>query len=349
MELADDTNEALLDNLMASTAQDGKSRGVDPEHLSKIWRISHDDAKRTIDVTTQTSIQKDNPVLSRNYSTNDRMLRYKRIKDFFFMDTFFATKKGGQSSRGHTCCQLFVTDKGFIYVVPMKRKSEVLLAIKQFDKEVGAPDSFVADMSGEQMSSEVKKFCNDIGTMLRALEEGTPWSNKAELYIGLIKEAVRKDMHKSNSPLCFGDYCVERRARINNLTAKDAFRLHESTPHTLTTGDEGDISDLCQHAWYEWCYFRDQTAAFPNNKEVLGRVLGPARGAGNEMAQWILQANGRVVPRRSSRPLEVDELHSPVEHKKREVFDELIKRRWGSPMTPSNTQHQKVFKKYEDP
>ena len=30
MELDDDTNEVLLDNLMASTAQAGKSRGVDP-------------------------------------------------------------------------------------------------------------------------------------------------------------------------------------------------------------------------------------------------------------------------------------------------------------------------------
>ena len=119
-------------------------------------------------------------------------------------------------------------------------------------------------------------------------------------------------------------------------------------PTHLTTGDEGDISDLCQYAWYEWCYFRDQTAAFPNNKEVLGRVLGPARGAGNEMAQWILKANGRVVPRTSLRPLKVDELHSPVEMKKREVFDELIKRRCGSPMTPSNTQQQNVFKKHED-
>ena len=55
-ELDDDTNEALLDNLMASTAQAGKSRGVDPKHLSKIWRISHEDAKRTIDVTTQMSV-----------------------------------------------------------------------------------------------------------------------------------------------------------------------------------------------------------------------------------------------------------------------------------------------------
>ena len=63
MEMEDDTNEALLDNLMASTAQAGKSRGVDPKNHSKIWRISHEDAKRTIDVTTQTSVEKDDPVV----------------------------------------------------------------------------------------------------------------------------------------------------------------------------------------------------------------------------------------------------------------------------------------------
>ena len=142
--------------------------------------------------------------------------------------------------------------------------------------------------------------------------------------------------------------CVERRTRINNLTAKNAFKLHGSTPHTVTTPDEGNISNLCQYGWYEWCYFRDQTAAFPNNKEVLGRVLGPARGAGNEMAQWILKANGRAVPRRSLRPLKVDEIHSPVEIKKREVFDELIQTRWGTLMTPPNTQQPKAFEKYED-
>ena len=131
---------------------------------------------------------------------------------------------------------------------------------------------------------------------------------------------------------------------MNNLTAKVASRLQGTTPHTIATGDEGDISNLCQYAWYEWCYFRKQTAAFPNNKEVLRRVLDPARGAGNEMAQCILKANGRVVPRRSLRPLKVDEIHSPAEIKKREVFDELIERRWCSQITPSNIQKQNVFK-----
>ena len=51
-----------------------------------------------------------------------------------------------------------MTDKGFVYVVPMQRKGEVLQAMKQFAKEIGAPDTFVADMSGKQMSKEVKAF-----------------------------------------------------------------------------------------------------------------------------------------------------------------------------------------------
>ena len=56
-ELDDDTNEVLLDNFMASTAQGGKTRGVDPKHLSKIWRISHEDAQRTIDVSTKCPLE----------------------------------------------------------------------------------------------------------------------------------------------------------------------------------------------------------------------------------------------------------------------------------------------------
>jgi hypothetical protein len=78
--------------------------------------------------------------------------------DYSYMDTFFATKKGGKSSRGNTCYQLFVTDKGFVYVVTMKRKGEVLLAMKQFAKEIGSLDAFVADVAGEPMSKEVKAF-----------------------------------------------------------------------------------------------------------------------------------------------------------------------------------------------
>ena len=115
-------------------------------------------AQHTLDVTTQCCTHITTPGLAKNYGTNDRMLRYKRIDQHFFMDTFFATKKAGKSCRGHMCCQLFVTDKGFVYVVPMKSKSVVLQAVKQFAKEIGAPDAIITDASKEQMSQALRRF-----------------------------------------------------------------------------------------------------------------------------------------------------------------------------------------------
>jgi hypothetical protein len=126
--------EIDLDAFMASAAHAKPRRNTTAEHLSKIWRIYLETAKKTLDITSQNYGRTDNPELSRNYSTHDRMLRYKRLNEYFFMDTFFSTKKAGKSSRGDTCCQLFVTDKSFVYVVPMKTKSEVIQTVKQFAK-----------------------------------------------------------------------------------------------------------------------------------------------------------------------------------------------------------------------
>jgi hypothetical protein len=57
--------------------------------------------------------------LSRNVSTNDCALRYRKIKSKFFTDTLFATK-GAKSTRGNVCTQIFVSDKGFVSLYPMK-------------------------------------------------------------------------------------------------------------------------------------------------------------------------------------------------------------------------------------
>jgi hypothetical protein len=85
-----------LDDVMVSAAHASRPTGITAEQLSKTWRIDLDAAERTIGITSQHSRRADNPTLSRNYGTNDRMLRYKRIHEYFFMDTFFATKKAGK-------------------------------------------------------------------------------------------------------------------------------------------------------------------------------------------------------------------------------------------------------------
>ena len=92
----------------------------------------------------------------------------------------------------------------------------------------------------------------------------------------------------------FWDYCLQWHVRIYNLTARDHHKVCGTNPYTATTGEEGDISSVSQYGWYQWYYFREHINRFPHNQEVLGQVLGPACGEGNEMAQWILKANGNV-------------------------------------------------------
>ncbi len=160
------------------------------------------------------------------------------------MDTFFATSEAGVSSRKNKCIQLFVTDKGFVYVVPSTRQGDLPKAIKAFAKEIGAPDAIICDAAREQVSQEVRTFCSQICTALRLLKEHTPWANRAELYIDIIKDATSKHMQESDCSLAFWDYCVERHAAINNLTAGGLFQLEGRNPHFLVIGQEGDISDL---------------------------------------------------------------------------------------------------------
>ena len=110
-----------LDDFISSVGATTASNptGETGKHLSTVWHIDTKTAKKTLDVTTQLLRQSDDPTLSRNFSTGDRMLRYKRIDQYFFMYTLFAHKKKGKSSRGYTCMQLFVTDKGFVHVIPI--------------------------------------------------------------------------------------------------------------------------------------------------------------------------------------------------------------------------------------
>ena len=84
---------------MSSATMASRAKGVSAEHLSKIWRISMQEAEATIKGTRQLVKHSDDPTLSRQFTTNDRMLRYPRINEYFFMDMFFASKKKGKGNQ----------------------------------------------------------------------------------------------------------------------------------------------------------------------------------------------------------------------------------------------------------
>ena len=308
----------------------GQVKDVPAELLANVWQIKESDAERTLRQTTRRNTQSLDSTLSRQFGTNDRMLRYQRLDSIFFTDTLKISKKC-TSYRGNTCAQVFVSDKGYIYVCPMRKESDYYDALKQFSKKVGAPEILVCDGSKTQKKREVKEYLNKIGTRLRVLEQRTQWANRAELWIGIMKEAVRRDLRMSHSPLVFWDYCLERRALIINATARDNFKLQGQTPHMTIHGREPDISNLL-FGWFEWVYYLDDSEKFPYPRECLGRCLGPSLDEGNEMAQWILAVSGEVISRRTLRRLTREEI-SPTnedESYRRRIFMEHIYKKRGT-------------------
>ena len=198
------------------------------------------------------------------------------------------------------------------------------------------------------MEGDSQKLMRDAGTTVRRIEPNTPWSNRAERYIGMFKQAIRDVLHETNCPMRLWDYCAEHQARVNNATARSLYQLGSVTPYQTVYHQEPDISNICQFKFYDWCYYREQTSKFPYPSQMLGRVLGPSENFGNEMAQWILRVDGRVLSRQTVRPLTADEIKNPLEQARRKAFDAAIKRKLGDSITLPEKPEPSEYVPYED-
>ena len=127
------------------------------------------------------------------------MLRFKRLQSVFFTDITFTTKN--KSKKGKQYCQVFTIDKVRIDVFPMKSQDEFDTTLHWFYEEVGVSINLIVDGFGAQKKSSVKRLSDKVGKTFKTLERASPWATRAELYVGLLKECVRKDIMESNYPM----------------------------------------------------------------------------------------------------------------------------------------------------
>ena len=172
----------------------GRSK-VSPLELSKRLNIPLEMARRTLMITTQRGRRTTTePTLNRKYCTNDRILRYNRVSTNTFMDTMFASTKGGKSLRGFKACQIFATEFGHVFVVLMENKTgnSIAQAIKKYFKSVGVPEKLICDQAREQVRGEAAWIIHDSGSTLVELEKGTPAANRAERAIKILKDEIKQ-------------------------------------------------------------------------------------------------------------------------------------------------------------
>ena len=72
------------------------------------------------------------------------------------LPSFHASSETGPSIRGYTTCQVFSSEFGHVFVVPMSG-TEVAQAIKRYFKEVEVSQHLICDQATEQ----VKGFLSD--------------------------------------------------------------------------------------------------------------------------------------------------------------------------------------------
>ena len=210
-----------------------------------------------------------------------------------------------KSTRGYTMLQLFVSDKGFVAVYPIERKSQ----FHDYLQRGLCSISLVVDTSGEETSTH------------RVLEDHTPWANRAELYFGFLKKAIRKDLRKSNCPMVLWDYCSQRRSLIHNLTPRNLFQLEKCSPFQMKFGVQGDISNLSQFDRYDWFSIeKKERISFLIRKNFLGVSLDPLRMKGMRCHN---------MSRRSVRLLLQSKLESDSEIRTRDKFTANIIKRLG--------------------
>ena len=84
LEASQDKNE--YDKFISATHAE-RTKEILKEMLAKFWKISEDEVRRTLKVTSQLNHQDPDSCLSRKFGTNNCMLQYKRIDTHFFSDT----------------------------------------------------------------------------------------------------------------------------------------------------------------------------------------------------------------------------------------------------------------------
>ena len=112
-----------------------------PYDLAKRLNIGLETAKKTLLRTTQKGLRTfPNPLLSQWYSTNDRMLRNRRLPVDLFTDTLEA---GIVSHRGNKYVHVYAHRNTWCKAYPMAKKSDGHETLSLLFAQEGVPSTLV--------------------------------------------------------------------------------------------------------------------------------------------------------------------------------------------------------------
>jgi hypothetical protein len=290
---------------------------VTPDILAQRFDCGLETARKTLAATSQYGVRQATHPLTRRYRTDLLQLKYHRLSDEWYTDAMFPDV---QSIRGDKAAQVY-TNGDFIWVYPMKLKSETGESLQVFSEDVGLPRKLIFDGAAEQMgfNTDFMKRIRWSHIKWKCTEPHSPWQNRAEDAIRELKRRLRKRRRRRNIPRRLWSYLVLYEVGVMNFTVRGRT---ERTPYERVTGDTPDISEYVDFEFYDNVWWYDQAGDEEN--PYIGKWLGPSHRIGSPMCYWILKSNGEVVSRSTVQRITTEDLMSDNIQQRIKEMDEQI-------------------------
>ena len=283
-----------------------------------------------IDVTTQLGIRRVKHPVERRFRTSQPHLRKKRLCGRFYSDTCFFKCK---SIRGDTCAQITGNGKGFCRFWSMKTKSLAHEGLRNFIEMDGIPENLVVDGSKEQSHNAWKDTLRTYHVNQSTSEPYSPWQNRAESEIKMIKIGIKKFTLQCNSPRSVWCYLGELISKLRRVTPSLIPSLGGRTPYEDVMGSTPDISALIQFRWWDLVYFLDS-----DGDTKLARWMGPAETSGGSDAYWLLPWSCIPIVRSTVWEIPTEDLEDNMKKEIHNEFNQIVKSKLGDSRTSKGSE-----------
>lgn len=299
---------------------------ITPQMLSQRWGIGLDTAKQTLRVTTQSGIRNVLAPAERKVRKKAPWLKFPAVNRTLFADALSAKVPGLHKETGAT---VFTDGKGYDFFYPWETKSHYHHALMSLIHDAGVPKTLVTDGAPEMIAKNGLRVCKEYHINMRVTVPHSPWQNLAEACVREIKRAVRRKIRRTKAPRRAWAYCGKWVAAIRRLTSLSIPELEGRTPMEHVEGSTPDISAHALFDFYETVYYYTPTATFPFEKKTLGKWLGVAYNATDDLAYTILTGTERVVVRKSVWAIPEEDRNTDAFVADLLELDSSIERRYG--------------------
>ena len=168
-----------------------------------------------------------------------------------------------KSLKGNTCAQIFTDGEVFVWIEPMKSKSEAGESLKKLIQDVGITNALTFDRAKEQVgeNTEFQKTIKKYHIKQHQNEAETQKLNRAEDCVREIKRRWKQRIIRRRVPKRVWDFAMVWEAEILSRMCRHG---NYYTGIERITGDTVDISEWLEFEFYDMCEYWD----VPNTEEI---------------------------------------------------------------------------------